>query len=92
MKTIKPLIISIFIFIIGCSPYKIYNKYEDLKTNNFIEFYLPINILKIDIEIEKTEINHLLSRNIDGIIIAPCGEEGEHLMKIKKKRIAHNLC
>jgi hypothetical protein len=55
MKTIKPLIISIFIFIIGCSPYKIYNKYEDLKTNNFIEFYLPINILKIDIEIEKTD-------------------------------------
>lgn len=34
-----------------------------------------------DINIEKEEIIQLSSRNIDGMIIVPCGEEWDHLLK-----------
>ena len=36
---------------------------------------------------EKAELRHLTSRNLDGIIIAPCGEEWEHLMKVQENGI-----
>lgn len=89
MKTIKPLIISIFIFIIGCSPYKIYNKYEDLKTNNFIEFYLPINILKIDIEIEKTDFipGELNEYTIEFLGNIPCIQDSSTHYQIKNVKV-----
>ncbi len=34
-----------------------------------------------DINIEKEEIVQLTSRNIDGLIIVPCGEESDHILK-----------
>lgn len=34
-----------------------------------------------DINIEKEEIVQLTSRNIDGLIIVPCGEESDHIVK-----------
>ncbi|HBL32938.1 MAG TPA: transcriptional regulator [Porphyromonadaceae bacterium] len=37
-----------------------------------------------DIEIEKTEISQFTSKNIDGMIIVPCGKEWEHLVKIQQ--------
>lgn len=40
-----------------------------------------------NIENEKTEILHLSSRNLDGMIIVPCGDEWEHLEKIQRKGI-----
>lgn len=36
-----------------------------------------------DIDIEKAEATQLISRNIDGMIIVPCGEKWEHLIKIQ---------
>lgn len=35
-----------------------------------------------NIEIEKMEINQFVSRNIDGLIIVPCGDEQEHIKQI----------
>lgn len=35
-----------------------------------------------NIEIEKMELNHFVSQNIDGLIIVPCGGEKEHIKKI----------
>jgi LacI family transcriptional regulator len=35
-----------------------------------------------DIEIEKMELNQFVSRNIDGLIIVPCGGEKEHIKQI----------
>lgn len=40
-----------------------------------------------NIENEKTEVLHLLSRNLDGMIIVPCGDEWKHLEKIKEKGV-----
>lgn len=34
-------------------------------------------------EIEKTELSNLLSRNIEGLIIVPCGDQSEHLLRIR---------
>lgn len=41
-----------------------------------------------NIENEKMEVLHLLSRNLDGMIIVPCGDEWEHLEKIREKGVA----
>lgn len=38
-----------------------------------------------NIENEKTEVSHLTSRNLDGMIIVPCGNEWGHLEKIQEK-------
>jgi len=38
-----------------------------------------------NIENEKTEVLHLSSRNLDGMIIVPCGDEWEHLVKLQEK-------
>ena len=38
-----------------------------------------------NIENEKAEVRHLLSRSLDGMIIAPCGDEWEHLVRIQEK-------
>ena len=38
-----------------------------------------------NIENEKAEILHLSSRSLDGMIIVPCGDEWEHLMKLQEK-------
>lgn len=38
-----------------------------------------------NIENEKAEVLHLSSRNLDGMIIVPCGNEGGHLEKIQDK-------
>ncbi len=38
-----------------------------------------------NIENEKTEVSHLTSRNLDGMIIVPCGNEWGHLEKIHEK-------
>jgi len=38
-----------------------------------------------DIEIEKNEMLQFISKNIDGLIIAPCGEESEHLIKAQNE-------
>lgn len=38
-----------------------------------------------NIENEKSEILHLLARNLDGIIIVPCGDEWDHLERLQKK-------
>lgn len=35
-----------------------------------------------DIEIEKMELNQFVSRNIDALIIVPCGSEKEHIKEI----------
>lgn len=40
-----------------------------------------------NIDNEKTEVLHLSSRNLDGMIIVPCGDEWEHLEKIQRKGI-----
>jgi Transcriptional regulators len=37
-----------------------------------------------NIENEKAEVLHLSSRNLDGMIIVPCGNEWEHLLKIQE--------
>lgn len=36
------------------------------------------------IENEKTELLHLTSRNLDGMIIVPCGDEWDHLIKVQE--------
>lgn len=36
---------------------------------------------------EKAELQHLTSRNLDGIIIVPCGDEWEHLLKVQEDGI-----
>lgn len=38
-----------------------------------------------NIEIEKAEVAHLSSRNLDGMIIVPCGDEWGHLVKLQEK-------
>lgn len=38
-----------------------------------------------NIEDEKAEVLHLSSRNLDGMIIVPCGDEWEHLVKLQEK-------
>lgn len=38
-----------------------------------------------NIENEKTEVTHLSSRNLDGMIIVPCGDEWGHLVKLQEK-------
>lgn len=38
-----------------------------------------------NIENEKAEISHLSSRNLDGMIIVPCGDEWSHLVKMQEK-------
>lgn len=38
-----------------------------------------------NIENEKAEVLHLSSRNLDGMIIAPCGNEWEHLIKLQEQ-------
>lgn len=38
-----------------------------------------------NIENEKTEVSHLSSRSLDGMIIAPCGDEWRHLEKMQEK-------
>ena len=38
-----------------------------------------------NIENEKAEVSHLSSRNLDGMIIVPCGNEWEHLERIQEK-------
>jgi LacI family transcriptional regulator len=35
-----------------------------------------------DIEIEKMELNQFVSRNIEGLIIVPCGSEKDHIIQI----------
>jgi len=35
-----------------------------------------------DVEVEKMELNQFVSRNIDGLIIVPCGSEKEHIKQI----------
>ena len=40
-----------------------------------------------DEEIEKRDLNNLISRNIEGIIIAPCGDKIEHLKQISNSGI-----
>jgi Transcriptional regulators len=36
-------------------------------------------------EIEKTELRQLVSRNIEGLIIVPCGDNGRHLQKLHEQ-------
>ena len=36
---------------------------------------------------EKTELLHLTSRNLDGLIIVPCGDEWEHLQSLQEKGV-----
>ena len=36
-------------------------------------------------EIEKTELRQLTSRNIEGLIIVPCGDNGRHLQKLNEQ-------
>ena len=36
-------------------------------------------------EIEKAELRQLVSRNIEGLIIVPCGNNGSHLQKLHKQ-------
>ena len=36
-------------------------------------------------DIEKTELRQLVSRNIEGLIIVPCGNNGEHLQSLHKQ-------
>ncbi|WP_298646354.1 LacI family DNA-binding transcriptional regulator [uncultured Proteiniphilum sp.] len=38
-----------------------------------------------NIENEKTEVMHLSSRNLDGMIIVPCGDEWGHLERMQEK-------
>ena len=38
-----------------------------------------------DILIEKDEVKQLSSRNIDGMIIVPCGNEYDHLLNVKER-------
>ena len=38
-----------------------------------------------DIEVEKKEVKLLISRNIEGLIIAPCGDEWSHLKSLHDK-------
>ncbi len=38
-----------------------------------------------NIENERAEVLHLSSRSLNGMIIVPCGSEGEHLTKMQKK-------
>lgn len=38
-----------------------------------------------DITIEKAILKNLLTRNIEGLIIVPCGEQSEHIMQLKKQ-------
>lgn len=38
-----------------------------------------------NLENEKAEIAHLYSRNINGLLIIPCGNEWDHLVKIQEK-------
>jgi len=38
-------------------------------------------------EIEKVELNQIFSRNVEGIIIAPCGDNPDHLKLIQDQRI-----
>ena len=38
-------------------------------------------------EHEKTEIQQLVSRNIEGLIIVPCGNNVEHLQKLQNQRV-----
>lgn len=40
-----------------------------------------------DEEIEKKDLNNLISRNIEGIIIAPCGDKVDHLENINNSGI-----
>lgn len=40
-----------------------------------------------DEEIEKKDLNNLISRNIEGIIIAPCGDKVDHLERINNSGI-----
>ena len=36
------------------------------------------------VENEKTELLHLTSRNLDGMIVVPCGDEWDHLVKVQE--------
>jgi LacI family transcriptional regulator len=36
------------------------------------------------IENEKTELSHLTSRSLDGMIVVPCGDEWDHLVKVQE--------
>lgn len=38
-----------------------------------------------NVEIEKTELQQFVSRNIEGLIIVPCGKETEHIKQVYKK-------
>jgi LacI family transcriptional regulator len=38
-----------------------------------------------NIENEKAEVLHLSSRSLDGMIIAPCGDEWKHLVRLQEK-------
>lgn len=38
-----------------------------------------------NVEDEKVEVAHLSSRNLDGMIIVPCGEEWQHLVNLHEK-------
>ncbi len=38
-------------------------------------------------EIEREEIEQIVSRNVDGILISPCGEYGDHIEKVKSQGI-----
>lgn len=40
-----------------------------------------------NIDNEKTEVLHLSSRNLDGMIIVPCGDEWGHLESLKEKGV-----
>lgn len=40
-----------------------------------------------DIEAEKTEVQQFISRNIEGLIIVPCGAEAEHLKHLNDQRL-----
>lgn len=40
-----------------------------------------------DVEVEKNELFQFLTKNVDGLIIAPCGEDSIHLAKIQKEGI-----
>lgn len=36
------------------------------------------------VENEKNELSHLTSRSLDGMIVVPCGEEWDHLVKVQE--------
>jgi LacI family transcriptional regulator len=55
---------------------------QDLHEEGFITI---LSESSENLDIEKDLLNNLLKRNIEGLIIVPCGDQYEHILKLKKQ-------